>query len=161
MKLKYFFYLICMLFGCTVLSCKSTVPAINETVKTTTVIETIRDTVFKTEKDSSFYEAYLECVNGKVVVKKETVTPSKNGHLQTPKVQIKDNKLSSDCEVYAQELIAKLKTKETTNTLKEKVPVYYKEPLTAWETVQIWFGRIFLLVIVAAIVWLLFKFKII
>ena len=143
-------------------SCKSaSVPMpTTETNKTVTITETVHDTVFKIEKDNSYYEAYLECVNGKVVINGAiSNTISKNGVLQPPKVIIKDNYIKVDCEVKAQELFAQWKSKyiqeltETTNT----VPVEVDRGPTFFQELQIWLGRIFLALILLYLGYKYFK----
>jgi hypothetical protein len=72
-------------------SCSSPKPAATESkTHTITINETVHDTVFTIEKDSSSYKALLECQNGKVVV--TNVTQAEPGRtLKSPRVRI-DNK---------------------------------------------------------------------
>lgn len=52
------------------ISCRSPKPTQNENkIQTITITETLHDTVFKIAKDSSSYNALLDCINGKVVLK--------------------------------------------------------------------------------------------
>ncbi len=142
-------FLLVVLVG-TLVACKSTsvpVPTNSQTHTQETKIF-VRDTIFKIEKDSSIYKALLECQEGKVVVKANTKTV-KGKYLQPPKVIIKDNYISVDCEAEAQKLFAqwkevyqlKKKTTIQTNT------VLVEKELTFWQKVQIWCGRIFLLLL--------------
>jgi hypothetical protein len=67
-------------------SCSSSKPVVNEsTTKTVTVTETLHDTVFKIEKESSSYHALLACQNGKVVVTSVTQAEPER-RLKAPKV---------------------------------------------------------------------------
>lgn len=112
-KLGCLFVLITLL-----VSCASTKPVVvkNETTTTQTITETVHDTIFKIEKDSSYYQALLDCQDGKVVVK--NVIQSEPGrNLKSPKVRIDNNTLTVDCEARAQELFAQWKSTAETNTI--------------------------------------------
>lgn len=133
-KLGCLFFVLIML-----VSCSSNKPVVmkNETITTKTITETVHDTIFKIEKDSSYYQALLDCQDGKVVVK--NVVQSEPGRtLKSPKVRIDHNTLSVNCEAKAQELFAKWKAKylqENTQQVKE-VPVI-TNILTWWQQTQI------------------------
>lgn len=144
------FLFLFVLLATTLSSCKSASvvpPATTETTKTITIKEVVRDTVFKTEKDSSDYKAYLECVNGKVAVKQNTQPIIKSGKfLQPPKVSLKDNILIIDCKAEAQKLFAQWKDiyiKENAQIIK-KIPYPVETPLSWWQNTEIILGRIFL-----------------
>lgn len=140
-----------LLVGMLVASCGSRqpislTPTVTEQV-TTQVEEIKRDTVIYAPADASYYKAYLDCVNGKVVVKDAEIKRSKNKALQPPSVNInKDNVLEVDCTVKAQELffewrdkfIREFKVKEI------KIPVPVPLELSGWQRTQIWLGRCFL-----------------
>ncbi|MEN2416389.1 hypothetical protein [Flavobacterium mesophilum] len=145
-KIKHMFFLF---FSVLVLvSCKSPKPVLSEEkTKTITIKETVHDTVFKIAKDSSSYKALLECQNGKVVVK--NVTQAEPGRrLKSPKVRLDNNKLSVDCELKEQELYARWKSQQVKETeVKTIRTTKFVNQLTFWQKVQIWLGRIFLLVL--------------
>jgi PBP1b-binding outer membrane lipoprotein LpoB len=129
-------------------SCSSSKPAPTESVtKTITITETVHDTVFKIEKDSSSYRALLECQNGKVVVK--AVTQAESGRsLKSPRVRVENNKLSVDCEIKKQELYAFWKSKQVKEVQVQTLRITkYINQLTFWQKLQIWLGRIFLMVL--------------
>lgn len=163
-KLKnlYVLLLFCLLVT-TLVACKSTSvvpPTTIETTNTVTKTEVIRDTVFTIQKDSSYYKAYLECVNGKVVISPRIKPESKKGkHLKPPKVNIKDNIITVDCEAEAQKLFAQWK--ETyINTVFETIrehPYIVEKELSWWQNAQIILGR--LLILIAALIGLGFAFK--
>ena len=140
-------------------SCKSPKPVLSEEkTKTITITETVHDTVFKIEKDSSSFRALLECQNGKVVLK-NVIQAEPGRTLKSPKVRLDNNKLSVDCELKKQELYAHWKSKQikeaevkTINTTK------FVNYLTFWQKVQIWLGRILLLVLVYYISRTILKF---
>lgn len=165
LKLKRLFSLLfffCLLVT-TLSSCKSTSvvpPTTTETTKTITKTEVIRDTVFEIQKDSSYYKAYLECVNGQVVIKEKTVPLTKKGnYLQPPKVNIKDNIITVDCEAEAQKLFAQWKEIAIAAVIDTliKNPYTIEKELSWWQETQIILGRIFLFL--AVLIGLGFVFK--
>ncbi len=127
-------------------SCSSTKPAVNESsTKIVTITETLHDTVFKIEKDSSSYKALLACQNGKVVV--TNVAQAEPGRsLKSPKVRIENNKLYVDCDLKEQEIYASWKSKQV-KEVQVKTITKYTNRLTFWQKLQIWMGRIFLIVL--------------
>lgn len=160
------FLFLFFLLATTLSSCKSTSvvpPATTETTQTITIKEVVRDAVFETKKDSSYYKAYLDCVNGKVVVKQDTKPIIKSGKfLHPPKVNLKDNILTIDCEAEAQKLFYQWKDvyRENMKSVLQKIPYPVEKPLTWWQKTQIILGRIFLaLIIVFTIVGVLKYFK--
>jgi len=145
-KIKQMFFLFFLVL--VLVSCKSPKPVLSEEkTKTITIKETVHDTVFKIVKDSSSYKALLECQNGKVVVK--NVTQAEPGRrLKSPKVRLDNNKLSVDCELKEQELYARWKSQQVKETeVKTIRTTKFVNQLTFWQKVQIWLGRIFLLVL--------------
>lgn len=155
-------FLSCLL-ATTLSACKSTSvvpPTTTETATTKTITEVIRDTVFITQKDSSYYKAYLKCIDGKVVIdnakKPQTV---KGNHLKPPNVEIKDNVLQVNCESEAQKLFAQWKETYISQEQKslQKIPYPVPAELSGWQITQIYLGR-FLLVILALLA-LGFAFK--
>lgn len=150
----------------TLVACKSTsvVPPTtidNSIIKT--VKEVIHDTVFTTQKDSSYYRAYLNCVNGKVVLKEKTVPLSTKGnHLQPPNVNIKDNILTVDCKAEAQKLFAQWKDTYTTELQKliKKVPYPVPAQISWWQKTQMILGDLFLVLLALLGLGLAFKNRI-
>ncbi|MCP2027471.1 hypothetical protein L1276_002628 [Flavobacterium sp. HSC-32F16] len=143
-NLKYIVFLFLVL-----VSCRSPKPIQNENkIQTITITETVHDTVFKIAKDSSSYNALLDCVNGKVVVK--NVTQAEPGRtLKSPKVRLENNKLNVNCELKEQELYARWKSQQIKETeVKTINTTKFENYLTFWQKVQIWLGRIFLLVLI-------------
>lgn len=149
-----FFVLIMLL-----VSCGSIKPVVvkNETTTTDTITETVHDTIFKIEKDSSYYQALLDCQDGKVVVK--NVYQSEPGRtLKSPKVRLENNILQVDCEAKAQELFAKWKStyKSKTSVITKEVPVV-TNILTWWQQTQIKLFRLFAIIILLLTIWLFIK----
>jgi hypothetical protein len=161
-----------VLLATTLSSCKSAgvvPPATTDTTTAVTIKEVIHDTIFQTEADSSYYKAYLECVNGKVVLKQTTEPIVKPGkHLEPPKVNLKDNILTVNCKAEAQKLFAQWKDtyiKEHQQIIKKipyavikRIPYAVEKPPSWWQKTQINLGRIFLgiIVLIAIIVGLRF-----
>lgn len=158
-----------IIIGCFVLltalvSCRGAKPTVSDqniTEKTKTIVETLHDTVFLTEKDSSSYKALLDCINGKVVVKE--VTHAESGrNLKSPKVRLQGNALSVDCEAKAQELFAFWKSKQVVDkeyiTIKKTVTITINK-LTFWQKLQIYGFRIFAVLLAIYCAWSYIKFK--
>lgn len=155
LNMKRIFFFISLFFVLiigTVVSCATRKP-IEPVVITNTkeITHTVRDTVYQIEADQSLYQAYIECVNGKPVLKNtpETKSNSKAGKsLDQPKATINGNLLNIECNKKAEELFKQWK--ETYIKEQEQKPIYvpqpvYKDkPLTLWQKSQIWLGRIFL-----------------
>jgi hypothetical protein len=142
-------------------SCGSRKPVVvqNETINTKTITETVKDTIFVIEKDSSSYRALLDCLDGKVVVKNVTqAEPGRN--LKSPKVRIENNQLEVDCEARAQELLVQWKEKNQNNeTIKTiEVPVV-TNVLTWFQQTQIYGCWLFGSIVMLALIWLLVKAK--
>jgi len=143
----FIFLIICSLVVFSCLSKKTPEPVILQ--NTREVTRTVRDTTYIIEADSSFYTAYIDCVNGKPVIREnsETKAKSKPGKaLQIPKPKIEGNALTVDC--YANEQELKKQWEETYIKEHEQTPIYIEKPvevekpLTFWQKTQIWFGRI-------------------
>lgn len=137
-----------------VVSCSVTKPLPPVVIENTREItKTIRDTIFKIEADSSYYEAYIDCINGKPVIEETIKTQNKSKPgviLEKPKVNINNGLLQVDCNKKAQELFAQwqevyIKEHEQKPIYLDK-PVYVDKPLSWFQTLQIWLGRIFLFI---------------
>jgi hypothetical protein len=140
-------------------SCNSSKPALTESkTQTITIKETVHDTVFRIEKDSSSYNALLQCQNGKVVIK--DVTQAEPGRrLKSPRVRVENNKLSVDCEINKQELYAFWKSKQVKEVEMKTISITkYINQLTFLQKLQIWLGRIFLMVLVCFFIRIASKF---
>lgn len=155
-KLGCLFFVLIMLVSCT-----SNKPVVmkNETLTTKTITETVHDTVFKIEKDSSFYQALLECQDGKVLIK-HVVLSEPGRTLKSPKVRVDHNTLQVDCEARAQQLFAQWKSKfiqENTEQVKE-VPVLVNR-LTWWQEFQIKGFRFLLLIAFLITIYTVIKYN--
>ncbi|MDN3671504.1 hypothetical protein QWY99_22135 [Flavobacterium branchiarum] len=151
LKLKFCLSIFCfVVLATTLVACKSSSVVPPTTIETTTTVttkEVVRDTTFKIPQDNSYYKAYLECVNGKVVMNKDVKPVSTPGkHLEPPKVNLQDNILTVDCKAEAIKLFAQWKdvyTKEHQQIIK-KIPYPVERELSWWQLTQIYCGRLFL-----------------
>jgi hypothetical protein len=146
----------CLLVLITLASCTSNKPVVMQN-ETKTITETVHDTIFKTEKDSSSIKALLECQNGKVIFK--NIVQSEPGRtLKSPKVRIVDNVLQVDCEARAQELLAHYKNTHEAKflTITKTIEV---NKLTWWQQTQIngFWLLAFIMLLIA--VWKVIKYK--
>lgn len=129
-------------------------PVIIENTKTITQV--VKDTIYKVEADSSFYNAYVECVNGKPVllsnedqsyfqtqVKQEKLPKSRPGkYLDIPKVNLQNGLLTVNCEKRAQELFKQWQEKYVQENKKETIIQYVEKPLKWYHKALMWFGGI-------------------
>ncbi|KMQ63013.1 hypothetical protein ACM46_13770 [Chryseobacterium angstadtii] len=155
--MKQFVFFITLFFVSLVLvSCANRKPQEPVIIEKTREVRTVvKDTVFRSEADSTYYHAWIECVNGKPVLKESgayknfshTADTSESG-LLAPKVLLTDGKLSVECYKQAQE---SFKTwRETYIKEHEQTPIYiekpiYREKALSWfQQTQLWLGRIFL-----------------
>jgi hypothetical protein len=162
------------LLGCLLLtSCKSKLP---EETKTTYVksVETVKDTVFVVEKDSSFYQAYIDCANGKPVLvesfeddnnkypKSAEVPQRKAGKdLKIPKVKLSNNGLLTvNCEKEAQRLFAQWREKYIQQFTETQKPIYIDKELTTWQNIQLYTGKVTQGVLVILLLAFLIRFLI-
>lgn len=148
----------CLFVLLTMVSCGSSKPIVSQNETTKKITETVHDTVFKIEKDSSALEALLACQNGKVVVKQ--IVQGKSGRtLNSPRVRIADNRLKVDCEARAQELLAHYKNthEATVQTITNTIEV---NKLTLWQQLQIVGFRLFTILLLFFATWVYLKSKI-
>lgn len=149
MKRNFFF--ISLFVSLVLLSCasrKAPEPVIITNTKET--IKTIRDTTYVVEADSTYYTAFIECINGNPVLSQpQYQQPAvKESGLQAPKIKLEGNQLTVECEKKAQTLFKQWR--ETYVKEHEQTPVYIdkpvevEKPLTLWQKTQVWFGRIFI-----------------
>jgi hypothetical protein len=149
----------CLFVLLTIVSCGSGKPIVLQNETTKTIIETVHDTVFKIEKDSSSLEALLECQNGNIVIK-EIVQGEPGRTLKSPKVRIADNLLKVDCEVRAQELLAHYKNTHNASTIIKTLPPIEVNKLTDWQKTQIKLFRIYAVLTLLFGAWVIIKSKI-
>lgn len=126
------------------------------------VKEIVRDTIFKIEKDSAYYKAYIDCKDGKPKIINPKTQPGKN--LPPPKVDIdKEGNLTIRAETKAQEFFKQWKEKH----IKENIPkpiyvdkvVYKDTPFTWYHKALMWLGGISLIIIGVSVLFTFFKPK--
>ena len=157
--MKKLLQIFCCLFVLTILvSCGSSKPTVVQNETTKIIKETVHDTVFKIEKDSSSLEALLECQNGKVVIK--NIVQSEPGRtLKSPKVRLSDNVLKVDCEQRAQELFAQWTDTYISQDTVTQLPPIITNELTYWQKTQIIGFRIYIGLTLLLAVWVYIKSK--
>ncbi|MXO07103.1 hypothetical protein [Flavobacterium sp. HBTb2-11-1] len=155
-KLKYLVFSLFIIL--IMISCRSPKPVQNENkIQTITITETLHDTIFKISKDSSSYNALLECLNGKVILK-NVIQAEPGRTLKSPKVRLENNKLNIDCELKEQELYAHWKSKQVKDVQEKTITITkFTNYLTFWQKVQIWLGRLLLLILLFLIGRFLYK----
>ena len=154
-KMLFSFFCLFVVLVVTLVSCNSArviPPTETKEVISTQTKEVLHDTLIQTQVDSSYYKAWLECKDGKVVLSDNTkskVDTQGGKYLKPPKVIIQNNQLTVNCETEAQKIF--LKWKDTyTSTHKNSVitkPYFIDKPLTTFQNVEIWLGRLLLLFI--------------
>jgi len=134
-------------------------PEIHIVEKTVVKREVIHDTIFKTAKDSS--QAKFELVTDQKTgqLKPVAIQSSPGRILNAPTIKIKDNILTVDCRAEADELFAQWKETYTDSVSKTTIvlpPKIIEKELSLWQSIQIWLGRAFILLVLIAL-FLLFK----
>lgn len=138
--------------------------------KTKTITKVVKDTIYKIEADSSFYNAYVECVNGKPLlitkenqgpfydhVRQEKLPKSKPGkYLDIPKVKLKNGLLTVNCEKQAQDLFKQWRETYIQSQEKQTVIQYVEKPFKWYHKTLMWLGGIFMSLSIVALV---LKFK--
>jgi hypothetical protein len=145
-------------------SCRTNKDCVPETItteKTVIVHELVKDTVFLTQRDSSSISIQLRVdTTGKIVLQ-ELKHIANGKHLKPPEISIKDNVLKVDCISEAQKLYASWKVKYTDSITKQitiKPPSYIEKDLSIWQHIQIWLGRLFILLFITVIIVILKKY---
>lgn len=131
--------------------------------------ETVKDTVLVVEKDSSYYNAYIDCVNGKPVLvqsqkqisdynsknpeQKATAPKSTAGRsLKPPSVILNNGVLSVNCEKEAEQLFFTWKEKFIKEWKTQYKPIYRDKPLTTFQKVKLAIGNVVFWILCLAIV---------
>lgn len=165
--MKYLLKILSVLALVFLVSCGSRKPqAMPEPIvltETKEIKEIVRDTIFKIEKDSAFYKAYIDCKDG---VPKLVNPQSKGGKsLKPPNVEIdKQGKLNIKSEKEAEDIPVQWKEKIVIQTIpkvvyKDKI-IYQNKPLKWYETLLIYSGIIFwglLITIISIVIARIFK----
>ena len=158
MKSKILNGFLLVLIAALLLSCKPReLPKEKEVVTITkTVTEVKRDTIIKVQSDSSFYEAMIECKNGKPVLLQRSNFGNENNsykitagkHLEPPTVNLSDaGKLKISCQYLANQLKVTLKEKQILEEkLSEKTflppPLLIEKQLSWWQKLWLNLGKV-------------------
>jgi hypothetical protein len=128
----------------------------NETVRIEK--ETIHDTVIVVKADSSHLYGQLNCDSlGNIEL---TNTHAESGTmLNAPKVRIVDNKIYVDCESKAQELFLQWKEKYISGISTRTKLIQVPQDFSTWQLIQIWLGRIFIILLIVAAVALFVNYR--
>lgn len=158
MKSKILHGFLLVLIAALLLSCKPReLPKEKEVVTITkTIKEVLRDTLIQVQSDSSFYEAFIECQNGKPVLHQRSdfgkenesykITSGKN--LQPPTVLLTEaGKLKIFCQYLANQLKVTLKEKQILEEkLSEKTflppPLLIEKQLNWWQKLWLNLGKV-------------------
>ncbi len=114
----------------------------------TIIKETLRDTVVHVAAEQSSLQAVLGCDSVGAIYIKEVLSVDAKKRAKAPKVQIKDQVLKVDCLCDSMGIYLKLKNTHITDMLQETVYVPTEKPLSAWQQVQLWLGRVLLIALV-------------
>ena len=143
-----------LLMSLALVSCISRKPSQPVVIENTkTITEVVKDTIYKIEADSSFYNAYVDCVNGIPVLStnktpslgtKTLLKPKPGKYLEVPKVNLQNGLLTVSCEAEAQELFKQWREKYISENSKESTTVYVEKPLKWFQEVLMYIGILFL-----------------
>lgn len=146
-----------LLIALALVSCFSRKPSQSVVIENTkTITEVVKDTIYKIEADSSFYNAYVDCVNGIPVLitnempslgTKTLLKPKSGKYLEVPKVNLQNGLLTVNCEAKAQELFKQWREKYINENSKETATVYVEKPLKWFQKLLMWTGVLWLCLI--------------
>lgn len=145
-----FSFIFILIFSLAMVSCVNRKPSPPVTIeKTKTVREIVKDTVFEVSADSSFYYSYIECVNGKPILKEPSkykdLPKNKPGKtLNVPTATIKGNLLTVGCYQEAQRLFHQWRETYITENENRTTPEYIEKPFKWYHSFLMWVGGIFL-----------------
>lgn len=159
-KLIYLAVGVIALAGCATKQIVQPAKIITNTVEKV-VTKNTRDTTFIVEADSSFYKAWIECRDGKPILKNPTATKG-NGNLNAPQVKLNElGELIAECSTENLELKARINelTTEIANTSAtvEYVPVEVVKELTFYQKLLINLGKVFGSILIGLIGYAAFK----
>jgi hypothetical protein len=170
-----FIFSLFFISGGLLLSCKS--KSVPDERKETIIYKTehLKDTVLVVEKDSSYYNAFIDCVNGKPVLVQSqnqikdfnTKNPTQlatapksiaGRSVKPPSVSLNNAVLSINCEKEAEKLFFAWKETELREWQISQKPVYIDRKLTTFQNVKMFLGNIFFYALCLAIVAIAIRF---
>lgn len=127
----------------------------------TSVDKLPRDTTVLIPVENSSFVGKL-VVNPSGEIELNEISSSGTENLSKPQVKIIDNYIEVDCEKKAQELFVEWKEKHTKTIKKEivTVSVPVERDFTFWESIFLWLGRVFALILFASLVVLATKINV-
>lgn len=150
--MKKLVYLLIGLFTVLIIGCKSRQAVIQPTKEIVNTVEKIvtkteRDTTFIVDSDSSFYKAWIECRDGKPVLR-DPKSQAGKGKLKAPNVKLDDRgQLDIECATENLELKARISDLitelNTSSSTVEYVPFEVVKPLTKSQELFINLGKVF------------------
>lgn len=150
--MKTFAIITFLILGCFAFTgCKSKVIPGETKEKIIIQKETVKDTVLIIEKDSSFYSAYIDCVNGKPVLKEPSKTTEKGKSLSKnkpgralaiPNVTLKNGILSVNCQKEAEQKFFSWKEKFIQEWNTHHKPISVPTPLTRFQEIKMAIGNV-------------------
>lgn len=160
MKVKYSLMLVTLL-AFLASSCRTLKSPTSTRESKTFVKETIRDTVVSIPADRSSFRAALSVdQNGNTTIK-EVLNAHVGKRAKAPQVRMKNQILHVDCVCDSANIYLKWKEIHITDSLSETTFVPVEKELNAWQQVQIWLGRVFLVLFTAFMIMLLMSRKIV
>lgn len=169
MKQLAFLFSLVLTGGLLLISCRSRPYPVESKEKTIYKTETVKDTVLVVKKDSSYYKAYIDCVNGKPVLVQSqkqitdynTKNPDQKANtpksvagrtMKSPAVNLENGLLSVDCTKEAEKLFITWKEKYIQESLITSKPIYIDKPLTNFEQVKMTLGSVVVWLLVVLVV---------
>jgi hypothetical protein len=158
-------YLIISLIGFILISCstsKTRPPVFTEESNIEVISNSLdRDTTFQIPEETSSFIGKLS-VDSSGKFQLEEISSSGTENVSEPQVKIIENYIEVDCEKKAQELFLEWKEnhKHTIETRTVTFPVPVERDFTFWESIFLWLGRIFALLLFASLVILATKINV-
>lgn len=137
-------------------SCKSKTVLVEKEIKADSIAITSKDTTVIVPKDSSYFKAELVVDSTGTVALKNVLETSSGRKLKTPKVTIKNNLIEVDCQAEAESLFFSWKEKFVKQYRELNKPII-TNVLTKWQKIQIWLGRILLILLLPFLLLLIKK----
>ncbi|WP_107039963.1 hypothetical protein [Brumimicrobium mesophilum] len=134
---------------------------ISDKTTETTVDVLDRDTIFRIPQEKASLLAKLSTNSkGEISIEHQTVSNDSES-LSDPVIKIVDNYIHVDCEKKAQELFAQWKETHKQTKVVQTITEYYpvEREMTTYETISIWMGRVFMLILLVSIILILAKVK--
>jgi hypothetical protein len=127
----------------------------------TTIKEMPRDSVVTIPADGSSFRATLSTDETGNTIIKEVLSVHVGKRAKAPQVRMKNQILHVDCVCDSANIYLKWKEIHITDSLSETAFIPVEKELNTWQQVQIWLGRVFLVLFTAFMTMLLMSRKIV